>query len=132
MGRDDTRPTGTHRVTVNTVEELDTVLDRVEQAAVAHVVDISPADDDHQVPYGLQIGVGPIPRSFAVYIGHPAGALGYDPHLPPASAGIIFDYAGEPTPYDPNWLRLTPAQARQLAREYVRNGQRPTTVAWQP
>ena len=66
------------------------------------------------------------------FIGHPAGALGYDPHLPPTHASIIFDYGGEPTPYDPNWLRLTPTQARQLAREYVRTGRRPTTVAWHP
>jgi len=131
-GRDDTQPTGTHQLTVNTVEELDTVLDYIEQAGVAQIVDISPADDHQDVPYGLQIGIGPITRSFAVYIGHPAGALGYDPHLPPTHASIIFDYGGEPTPYDPNWLRLTPTQARQLAREYVRTGRRPTSVAWHP
>jgi hypothetical protein len=33
------------------------------------------------VPYGLQIGVG-VDRSFAVYIGEPAGGAGYDPDLP--------------------------------------------------
>jgi hypothetical protein len=96
------------------------------------MVDISPADDEHEVPYGLQIGIGPAERSFAVYVGEPAGGLGYDRDLPEWASIIVFDYGGEPTEYGPDMLRLTPAQGRHLAREYVHTGRRPTTVAWLP
>jgi hypothetical protein len=114
-GRDDTQPTRPREVPVTSVAELDAVLDEIEAAGTAYLVDISPADDDHEVPYGLQIGIGPIERSFAVYIGEPAGGLGDDPELPECHSSITFDHGGEPTEYGPDQLRLTPAQVRQLA-----------------
>jgi hypothetical protein len=131
-GRDDSQPTGQHETAINTVDELDAVLDRIEQAGIPQLVDISPADDEHDVPYGLQIGIGPVERSFAVYIGDPAGGAGYDPQLPPAATSIRFDSGGEPTDYSPDQLRLTPDQVRQVAREYVHTGHRPSSISWAP
>lgn len=129
-GRDDSQPTGQNEVAITTPEELDSVLDEIEATGRPYLVDITPADDDHDVPYGLQIGVGPTPRSFAIYIGEPAGGIGYDLHLPAIDTSIVFDAGGEPTPYDPQRLRLTPDQARTAAREYVRTRQRPTYINW--
>jgi Immunity protein Imm1 len=129
-GRDDTQPTGQGQVPVGSVAELDAVLDEIEATGIVYVVDICPDDDDREGPYGLQIGVGPIERSFAVYIGEPAGGLGCNPDLPEWHSSITFDYGGEPTEYGPDRLRLTAAQVRQLARTYVRTGEQPTTVAW--
>jgi hypothetical protein len=129
-GRDDSQPTGQHEAAVSGPGELDAVLDHIEQAGIPQLVDISPVDDEHDVPYGLQIGVGTVDRSFAVYIGEPAGGAGYDPYLPPAPDSIRFDVGGEPTDYNPDQLRLTAAQVRQAAREYVSTGRRPTSISW--
>jgi Immunity protein Imm1 len=129
-GRDDTQPSGQHETVVHDADELDAVLDRIERAGIPQLVDISPSDDAHAIPYGLQIGVGTTDRSFAIYIGQPAGGVGYDPDLPPAPGSICFDAGGEPTDYPPGKLRLTPHQVRQAAREYVATGQRPTNLSW--
>lgn len=83
-GRDDTQHSGQPEVVVAGADELDAVLDRIQRAGIPQMVDISPADDDHDVPYGLQIGVGTTDHSFALYIGQPTGGVGYDPSLPPA------------------------------------------------
>jgi hypothetical protein len=128
-GRDDSQPTGQHEVAVDTVDELDVVLDRIERAGVPQVVDITPAGDDHDISYGLQIGLG-ADRSFALYNGLPGSGIGFDPQLPPPQASIVFDSGGEPTDYPPDQLRLTSAQVRQVAREYVHTGLRPTCISW--
>jgi hypothetical protein len=120
----------TNETVVNDTDELDAVLDRIARAGIPQLVDISPLDDTHSVPYGLQIGVGTADRSFAIYIGQPAGGVGYDPDLSPPPASTRFDAGGEPTDYHPEQLRLTPEQVRQAAREYVATGQRPTNVSW--
>jgi hypothetical protein len=64
-GRDDTQPSGQPEPVVTGADELDVVLDRIQRAGIPRMVDISPVDDDHDVPYGLQIGVGTTDRSFA-------------------------------------------------------------------
>lgn len=128
-----------NEVRVATGEELDAALDQAEAYATEHgpvAVDVFPDDgqdgsEPDYVPYGMVIGVGHAERSFAVYVGEPAGGVAVDPALPAWGESVTFDYGGEPTPYAPEQLRLTPGQAREVAAEYVRTGGRPVEVAWE-
>lgn len=131
-GRDD------NETPVSTVDELDAVLDQIGQQAAQHgpiAVDVFPDDDQDgtepdYVPYGLEIGIGYPDRSYVSYTGEPASGFAYDPDLPPLEDTRTYNYGGEPAWYDPEHTRITPQQARDAAREYVRTGQRPACVRW--
>ncbi|MGA8115901.1 MAG: Imm1 family immunity protein [Actinocatenispora sp.] len=130
-GRDDTQPDGQHSVQVSTVAELDDVLDRIEATGAAFAVDIYRTDDPHEIPYGLQLGVGHQHRPFLLYAGDaPAGGLGVDTAVEEWPEDIEFDTGGEPTGYGPDRTRVTAEQARHAAGEYVTTGRRPTTGTW--
>jgi hypothetical protein len=117
--------------TVTGVEELDTVLDGIERDGRPVTVDLfDPERDD---PWGdrvlIQIGVGHADRSFVMFDAD--GAWGLEPALPLAPDPVWFDYGGTPTEYGPSRTRITPAAARQAAREFLdREGARPTCVEW--
>jgi phage portal protein BeeE len=44
---------------------------------------------------------------------------------------VWFNAYGVPSDYEADRLRLTPAQAREAVREFVRTGHRPTCVQWE-
>jgi len=110
-----------------TVAELDQVLDRISRDAEADkapvVVDIFPTDGSA----GLQIGVGHPQRSFVFHVSY---GFGTDPTVAPWPQTIEFDYAGEPTDYQPEETRVAPGAARAAAREYITTRQRPTCLEW--
>jgi hypothetical protein len=122
---------------ISTAAELDQILDRVEHLlsrdGLSFLVTITElGSGDGLIEYGLQIGVGHPHRSRLVYVGPPAGGIGYSPDLPPWDGGdISFDFGGVPTEDSTDHTRITPHLARQAAREYVSTGQRPTCVSWQ-
>lgn len=66
------------------------------------------------------------------YTGKTLAESGYavDPDLEPVAGEIGFDYGGQWTGYAPTKTRLTPTQVRQLARDYVETGKRPTGTEW--
>ncbi|GIJ50020.1 hypothetical protein Val02_69060 [Virgisporangium aliadipatigenens] len=124
------------QATVSTVDDLDTVLDRVAASR----------DEDG---YGYKAGIfadgatfGPFPVGIEITLGHPDRAsvlytgpegvgIGYDPALPPWENGPLwFNYNGVPTDYVADRLRLTPTQARDAVREFVQTGKRPTNIEW--
>ena len=116
---------------VTTVEELDVLLESIERAGRPVLVDLfDPERDD---PWGdrvlIQIGVGHPDRSFVMFDAD--AAWGVEPGTPPASDPIWFDYGGTPTEFGPTRTRVSPAVAREAAREFVaRDGGRPTCVEW--
>lgn len=122
-----------NRCEVATADALDAVLDRVETQrspdGVPFKVDIV-RDDPDGFPVGLQLGIGHNDRSFVLYIGDPASGYAYEAALELWPDDLVFDYGGQPTEYLPEETRVTPAMAREVARVYVRTGERPTCVTW--
>jgi hypothetical protein len=137
-GRDDDLPDGQQRVPVNSVEELDHALDRLERErgvdGAPYLVELTDEDSgDDFITHHLQLSVGHSDRAALHFIGEPAGGIGYEPGLPPWTGGTVtFDENGEPTEYGADRLRATPAVAREAAREYLRTGRSPTGVSWNP
>jgi len=132
-GRGNRRPS-------STVAELDAALDEAAASNVPQVVGIYPpeylAGDaspwDGPLPPALQIGVGHPDRSFVLWLG-PEGGVEVEAGAPPWPSGapdIAFGYGGDAVFAGPARARVTPATARQAAREFVRTGQRPTCVQW--
>ncbi|MBT8228366.1 MAG: hypothetical protein HKP61_18215 [Dactylosporangium sp.] len=79
---------------------------------------------------GLEVGVGHPDRAFVHFttadgLGSGHGA---EPGAEPWPNTLAWDYSGQRTDYDPVKTRVTPAAARQAARQYVTTGQRPTCV----
>ncbi len=127
---------GGHQVQVATVEDLDEVLDRAERDRnpdglpykIDLVLDGSGGEFGES---GLQLGLGHPQRAFLMWFGEPGGGLGHEAGLAPWTGGLLsFDYGGVPTEDGPERLGLSPAMARQAAREFLRTGQRPTCVRW--
>jgi hypothetical protein len=94
--------------------------------------------DDEASPWdavpspALEIGVGHPERSFVVWLG-PGGGLGVEPAAPPwpeDAPAIGFDYGGDAVFINADRGRVTPAAAREAAREFVRTGRRPTCIEW--
>ncbi|GIL32038.1 Imm1 family immunity protein [Actinocatenispora comari] len=130
-GADDDHPSGQHVVEVATPGDLDDALNALDASGQLFVVDIYRSDDEHDIPFGLQLGIGHPERSFVIYLGdQPAAGLAVDRSLPEWPEDITFDYGGEPTDYHPNQTRVTSRQARDAAREYMQTGKRPTHLHW--
>jgi len=136
-GRDDDLPNGQPRVAMQTVQELDLLLDLLERErgvdGAPFVVEIADEDSgDGFVTYHLQITVGYQGRAAVHYVGVPAGGVGVESGLAVWTGGeVTFDENGEPTTFGADQLRVTPEVARGAAREYVRTGLRPTNVWWE-
>lgn len=129
-GRPGQGPGGSYDIAVSSPADLDTALDAIATTGTPMLVNIIDAWDGHDIPYGLQIGIGTGERSCARYTGKPADGLGYDPAVAPPRDPITFDLGGEPVTVEPERLRLSMAQAREAARQYVATGGRPTCIAW--
>jgi hypothetical protein len=124
--------------TVQTVEELDTVLDRIERQrgtdGLPFVVDITDDREFVGFPVGLHMSIGGQHRAKVFWNGTPAGGsgIGVEPGVSPWDGEpIAFDYGGMPTEETPDTLRVTPKAARQAAREFIETGQRPTCLTWE-
>jgi len=124
----------------STVAELDAALDEAAEAGIPRVVGIYPPEHldgdaspwDTALPPALQIGVGHPDRSFVLWLG-PEGGIGVEAGVAPWPDGapdIGFDYGGDAVFAGPYRARVTPAVAREAAREFVRTGRRPTFVEW--
>jgi len=129
---------GQRQQVVHTVDELDATLDRIENERGADglpfVVDITADQEFDGFPVGLHVSVGGTRRAKVFWNGPPAdgGGIGVEQGLPPWNdEAIAFDYGGLPTEETPETLRVTPAMARQAAREFIESGQRPTCLEWE-
>lgn len=132
-GRGNRRP-------ASTIAELDTALDEAAASGVPRMVGIYPPEHlagdaspwDEPLPAALQVGVGHPDRSFVLWLG-PEGGIGVEADAlpwPVGAADIAFDYGGDAVFAGPGRARVTPATARQAAREFVSTGQRPTCLQW--
>ncbi|GAB1688793.1 hypothetical protein KRM28CT15_05960 [Krasilnikovia sp. M28-CT-15] len=126
---------GQRKVEVGTTSELDEVLDRIEAergpTGLSFVVDITKdlRYDGHRV--GLHMSVGHPDRARVFWIG-PGNGVGYEPGVSAWNGiPIEFDYGHLPTEEDPDCLRVTPAKAREAARQFIETGERPTCLAWE-
>jgi hypothetical protein len=132
-GKDDSRAGGHGIAAVSKLSELDTVLDDIEARAVEagklFVVHIYASEDDDGLPGGVQIGVGHPQRSFAYWLGDEGGTA-FEPDVPPGPADLRFDYGGQPILPTPGELRLRPATARQIVRDYLQTPTRSSSVSW--
>ena len=120
---------GCYERQVTTGDELDQFLNRIERdhrQSAPVVVTLYRPDEASE---GLQIGIGHPDRGFAFMI-ESGGGYAYQPDLPEVSLPVDFDYNGQLTSYRPDQLRITPAQARTAAGEYLSTGQRPTSLLW--
>jgi len=121
---------------VQSAEELDAVLDEAVEAqdedGLHYVIDIVDPDTKHgefDLPLGLHMGVGP--KRAKVFWTGPGENIGYEPGVPPVTTDLPeFNYGGLPTEESPETVRVTPAVAREAAREFVTTGQRPTCLEW--
>jgi hypothetical protein len=126
------------REPVSSVTELDAVLDVVQRqrgdGGAPYAVTIVPAVEDaefDELP-GLQIGIGNDERAFVFFStadGHGTG-YGFEPGTQEWSTILAWDYSGQWTDYEPAKTRITPATAREAARQYIATGRRPTCVQW--
>lgn len=119
------------KATVSTETELDAVLDQVavESAAkgIAFAVQINRAAS----PGAVMIGVGDPGRSFVDWLMDKGHRLyGHEPGVAAGADPVAYDVYGNFHEHPPEQSRVTPAVAREAAREYVRTGQRPTCVSW--
>ena len=121
---------------MDTVEELDAVLDTIVASAArmdtrfaVYVLRDEELDADH-LPSGLQLCLGHAERSHLGWMDTALYAV--DEALPPWPREILFDYGGQPFCAQPHETRTTPGAARAAAREYVATGRRPENVRWVP
>ncbi|MEV6596111.1 Imm1 family immunity protein [Actinoplanes sp. NPDC051346] len=125
---------GKKTVDVETVEQLDAALDRVEKErgpkGRVFVVDITKGEDEIGVPIGLHMSVGHPVRNRVFWMG-PGDGIGYEPELEPWHGEMIeFDYGHLPTEEVPEALRVSQEKAREAAREFIRTNERPTCLSW--
>jgi len=118
-------------IEVSDVAELDAALDRAEAQALAE-----------EVPCAVQIHCSTAPGSLLLGLGHPGSSFvdwlvpdglhqsAYEASCPEGDATIGFDVYGDWHERPPAKLRVRPTTAREIAREYVRTGQRPSGVDW--
>jgi hypothetical protein len=134
-GPSEEEPGRGNEVSINTVAELDDVLDRVTRQAT-----------DEQLPYGVQVhqpgrngavmlGIGHPERAFLDWLDRSepygrANRYAVEPGVSPTSEPIGFDIYGDWSERYPERTRVTPAGVREAAREYVRTGTQPTNVSW--
>jgi hypothetical protein len=124
----------------STIAELDAALDEVGASGVPRVVGIYPPEHldnedssrEEELPPALQIGFGHPERSFVLWLG-PEGGIGIEAGVSPWPDGapdIAFDSAGDVILVGPDRTRVTPAVAREAAREFIRTRRRPTCLEW--
>jgi hypothetical protein len=125
------QPDRGNEVQVSTVDELDRALYQVAEQAAAE-----------KLPYAVQVYRPDATGSVMIGIGHPERSFidwlmpkghreyGYLADIDAWGEPIGFDVYGEWHEHEPEQARITPATAREAAREYVRTGQRPTCVEW--
>lgn len=122
---------------VETVAELDAVLDQIEQQrssdGLPFMVDVTSTEVRYQdFPVGLHMSVGHPERARVDWAGPPKPSTAFQSDVPPWDGELIeFSYGGLPTEEEPETLRVNPDVARQAAREYVETGQRPTRLEWE-
>jgi hypothetical protein len=133
-GWDDEDPSGQNTIQVRTVEELDAALARIAGLAatdgVPRWLDIYEgvwAEGDPTTPYGFQMMWGHPARAALTWLGDDP-AVACDASLPewPEPIGHDQDQA------HPWRTRVTPAQAQEAVRHYIRTGGRPTNVPLDP
>ena len=121
---------------VESVNELDVVLDEATQSQdedglhfVIDLVDPDRKQGEIDIPLGLHFGIGP-GYAKVIWTG-PGENIGFESGIEPYG-GVLpeFDYGGVPTEETPGTLRVSPAAAREAAREFVESGQRPTCLEW--
>lgn len=132
------------RRTVTDADDLDAVLDEIAAAGVPVAVAVSPDgdpdradspwDEPADTPPGvsLEIGIGHPERAFALWSG-PDAAIAVAPSAGPWPVGtppIRFDQGGDVVFAGADRAPITPAAARDAAREFVRTGRRPACVGW--
>jgi hypothetical protein len=124
-----------NEVVVTTVAELDAVFARVEAQA---------AEED--LPYGVQVWNQDMQASVMLGLGHPertfldwldrggphgsANRYGVQPGTVPIEESLGFDIFGHWSERGPKRTRVTPAAAKDAAREYLHTAARPTNVEW--
>lgn len=122
-------------VTVDTVAELDTILDTISVTPQGDPYNVSIVAQDvpstSTIPPMVEICVGHPQRSYVYHVGAEGdSAWGYEPDLEPR-AGFHVNYAGVVSEAWPERVRVTPTTARQAAREFVtHHAQRPDCLLW--
>jgi hypothetical protein len=129
------QPDRGNEVVVTTVAELDAVFARVEAQAA-----------EEELPYGIQVWNQDLPAAVMLGLGHPertfldwldrsephgvANRYAVQSELPPIEESVGFDIFGHRSERGPKRTRVTPAAAKDAAREYLRTAARPTNVEW--
>lgn len=114
---------------VDTVEQLDALLDKITSQGQPIWAELVSADEQHV----LNVGLGREFSSLTFYdLAAPAKYASVATLPPPTDDDIDFNYGGTPTPMQPD--SAIPADAaRAAAREFMRtDGQRPLQVGWRP
>jgi hypothetical protein len=133
-GWDDTDPSGQNTILVRTVEEMDAALDRIAALAAAddeprwlNVYEGLWAKGEPATSDGFQMLWGHPERAALTWLGDDP-AVAYDPSLPEWPEPIGHDQ-GLAYPWR---TRVTPEQAREAVREWLRTRERPTNVLLDP
>jgi hypothetical protein len=117
---------------IHTVDDLDTLLAVLAtvpgQHAAAHAVDLLPAG---ALDGGLRYGVGHPHRAFVLAL-DAAGGYAVEPDLEPWPEPIAFDCGHDVYDVKPAWTRITPTTALAAARKYIRTGNRPPGLYFDP
>lgn len=134
-GLDESLPDRQPRVEVSSSVELDTVLDRIESEEEDPTsVDIFRTGHGKNGTF-IQIGVGHPDHSFVVFLDAKdadpdLSATGKEPgHVPP-SEPIGFDFGGEFVYCGNDRAMVSPKVTREAAHEFIRTGERPTSLEW--
>lgn len=126
---------GAGHAVVDTVEELDEVLDRIgpDPDGIAYSVGIIArhVTSESSIPPMLDLCIGHPTRSFVYHVGADGdSAWGYQPEIPPTPE-VYANHGGSVDESWPERARVSPVMARQAAREFVlRGAQRPTCLHW--
>ena len=80
---------------------------------------------------GLQLGIGHPNRAFVLTLDG-AGGFGVQNDVEPWPEPIAFDCGHDLVDFKPEWTRVEPAVAVRAAQEYVRTGDRPTCLCFDP
>jgi hypothetical protein len=121
---------------VETVAELDAVLDQIEHQrssdGLPFMVDVTSTEARNQdFPVGLHMSLGHPERARVDWAGPPKPSTAFQNDILPWDGELIeFSYGGLPTEEEPETVRVSPEVAREAAREFVATGLRPTCVAW--
>jgi hypothetical protein len=98
------------------------------RSRVPYAVDLLPAGVHGG---GLQFGVGHPDRSF-VRTFEPPGAFAVVKDVPAWPEPLQFDCGFDVVDFKPEWTRITPPQALEAVRHYVRTGTPPAGLHFDP